>query len=143
MTIIEAIRNYVATYEGLKGERLGIDFLPPDETAYSVDATPTKSEVKRYTDGSSLRQFSFTLAARAFWGPDVRQQVDNLAFFEGFEEWLRVQNAHRNFPQLGEGRTARKVEVTTSGYAFAPGTDYARYQIQCNLIYFQKGERRR
>lgn len=141
MTIIEAIRNFLGEYEGLKGERLNIDFLPPDDSAYSVDAIPTKSEVKRYTDGSSVRQFSFTLASRAFWGPDVRQQVDNLAFFEDFEEWLAEQNRKRHFPNLGEGRTVRKVEVTTSGYAFAPGVDFARYQIQCNLIYFQKGER--
>lgn len=139
MTIIEAVRKYVETYPALAGSKLNVDFLPPDAATYSVDVVPVKSVVKSYLDGSTLRQFLFVLASRSFWGADLRQQIDNLCFFEGFEEWLDTQNRTRRFPDLGEGRTARKLEVVTSGYAFAPDTDMARYQIQCKLTYFQKG----
>ena len=82
-----------------------------------------------------------TEAASAVNGEFVRQQLDNLCFFEEFAEWLDKQNRTRSFPDLGDGRNARKLEVTTSGYVFAPDTDTARYQIQCRLSYFQKGER--
>lgn len=139
MTVIESIRDFLKGYPGLEGERLSVDFLPPEAATYSVDVVPIKSEVKRYQDGSSLRQFAFVLASRTYWGPDLRQQVDNLAFFERFEEWLGSRNGLRDFPDLGEGRACRKLEVTTSGYAFAPDTDLARYQIQCRITYFQKG----
>lgn len=140
-TVIEAVRDFIKTYPELAGNQLNVDFLPPDAAAYSVDVVPVKSVIKLYMDGSSLRQFAFVLACRTYWGADIRQQISNLSFFEGFEEWMDSQNRARNFPQLGEGRTVRKMEVTTSGYVFAPGTDLARYQIQGNITYFQKGGR--
>ena len=130
MTIIEAVRQFVGTYPPLVESRLNVDFLPKDADGYSLDAVPAKSEVKVYRDGSSVRQFLFVLASRAYWGPDYRQQIDNLCFFEEFEEWIARQSRAGIFPALGEGRTAQKLEVLTSGYAFAQGADLARYQIR-------------
>lgn len=141
MTIIEAVRKYVETYPALSGSKLNVDFLPPDAATYSVDVVPAKSVVRSYLDGSTVRQFLFVLASRSYWGADIRQQVDNLHFFEDFEDWIGAQNRARRFPDLGEGRTAQKLEVVTSGYAFAQDTGLARYQIQCKLTYYQKGGR--
>ncbi len=142
MTLIEALRGWLRTYEPLSAGRLAVDFLPKQARTYSVDSVPCKEEVKRYLDGSSLRQFLFTLSSREFKGEDITQNVDNLAFYEGFSSWVLQQNRARRLPALGEGRTARKIEVATSGYPFQVdehGT--ARYQIQLRLEYFQKGER--
>ena len=119
MSIIEAVRKYLQTCPLLKGGTLNVDFLPPEAATYSVDVVPVKPVLKAYMDGSSQRQFLFV----------------------EFAEWLDKQNRIRSFPDLGDGRNARKLEVTTSGYVFAPDTDTARYQIQCRLSYFQKGER--
>lgn len=139
MTIIEAVKQFVAQYPGLKGGKLNVDFLPAAAANYSVDAVPTKTAVKQYMDGSSLRQFLFVLASRTYYGPEIRQQIDNLGFFEGFSDWLDEQNRIRCYPDLGGGRQVRKMEVTTSGYAFLPDTETARYQIQCKITYFEKG----
>lgn len=142
MTIIEALRGWLRAYEPLSAGRLAVDFLPKQAQTYSVDSVPCKEEVKQYLDGSSLRQFLFVLSSRKFKGEDIGQNVDNLAFYEGFSAWVLRQNRARNFPELGEGRQARKIEVTTSGYPFQideHGT--ARYQIQLRLEYFQKGTR--
>lgn len=142
MTRIEALRGWLRTYEPLSAGRLAVDFLPKQARTYSVDSVPCKEEVKQYLDGSSLRQFLFTLSSREFKGEDITQNVDNLAFYEGFSSWVLQQNRARRLPALGEGRTARKIEVATSGYPFQVdehGT--ARYQIQLRLEYFQKGER--
>lgn len=139
MTIIESVRQFIATYQGLDGDRLKIDFLPAKAASYSVDVVPAKTVVKQYLDGSSLRQFLFVLASRTHYGPEIRQQIDNIGFFEDFSGWLETQNRKRIYPDLGEGRVVRKMEVSTSGYAFAPGTETARYQIQCKIIYFERG----
>lgn len=142
MTIMEALRVWLRSYEPLSTGRLAIDFLPKQARTYSVDSVPCKEEVKRYLDGSSLRQFLFTLSSREFKGEDIGQNADNLAFYEAFSAWVLRQNQLRNLPRLPEGRTARKIEVTTSGYPFQvdeQGT--ARYQIQLRLEYFQKGTR--
>lgn len=141
MTIIEAVRKYLEGCPLLNGGKLNVDFLPEEAATYSVDVVPVKPVVKAYLDGSSKRQFLFVFATRAYYGNHIRQQLDNLCLFEAFEEWVDKQNRARNFPDLGDGRTVQKMEVTTSGYVFAPDTDTARYQIQCRLSYFQKGER--
>ncbi len=141
-TMIEAVREFIKTYPALADSQLNVDFLPAEAATYSVDVIPIKSVIKTYMDGSSVRQFAFVLASRAYWGADIRQQISNLCFFEGFEGWLESQNRARNFPDFGEGRTVRKMEVTTSGYVFAPDTDLARYQIQGSITYFQKGDRK-
>ena len=140
MTIIEAVRTFLKGCPILAGERLNVDFLPEEAVAYSVDAVPATPVVKQYIYGGSLRQFVFVFATRAWYGDHVRQQLDNLGLFESFADWLEAQSRARSFPDLGAGRTVKKLEVTTSGYVFAPDTDTARYQIQCKLSYFQKGD---
>lgn len=138
MTIIEAMRRFLEDYPGFDGGKLNVDFLPPTAAGYSVDVVPVQSVIRRYMDGSTARQFCFVVAMRSAWGADVRCQMDNLGFFESLGDWLERQSRARNFPELGEGRVGRKLEVTASGYAFAPGADLARYQMQCKLTYYQK-----
>ena len=141
MTIIEAVRKYLEGCPLLNGGKLNVDFLPEEAATYSVDVVPVKPVVKAYLDGSSKRQFLFVFATRAYYGDHIRQQLDNLCLFEAVEDWVDKQNHARNFPDLASGRTVQKMEVTTSGYVFAPDTDTARYQIQCKLSYFQKGDK--
>lgn len=138
MTVIEAVRDWLKECPLLDGGKLNVDFLPAEEATYSVDVTPVPPVVKNYIDGTSLRQFAFTFSTRTYYGSLIRQQLDNLSFFEDFAEWLEEKNRKRDFPQLGEDRTGQKIEVTTSGYVFAQGTSTARYQIQCRLIYIQE-----
>lgn len=140
MTIIEAVNTFISTCSLLSGDVLNIDFLPPEAASYSVDVVPVNPVVKQYMSGSQ-RQFLFVLSTRSYYGAHIRQQLDNLGFFEGFSDWIDAQNKARKYPNMGADRVGQKLEVTTSGYVFAPDTDTARYQIQCRLSYYQKGER--
>lgn len=141
-TIIDAVREFLLTCPLLAGGKLNVDFLPEEATGCSVDVVPVTPIVKRYLGGSTLRQFAFVVATRTYYGDFIRQQLDNLAVFESLTEWLEEQDRAGSFPDLGEGRQARRLEVTTSGYVFAPDTETARYQIQCRLEYWQRGSRR-
>ena len=137
MTMIEAVRNYVKTFPGVTGERINVDFLPEEAQKYSVDVVPSQSVVKWFVDGSSIRQFIFIVASRMFYGKEVRQQLDNLGFFEEFESWISENSRSGVLPELTGGRVSKKMDVSTSGYVFMPGEDTARYQIQCRLEYYQ------
>lgn len=141
MQIMEAVRNFIRTYEPLAGNKINVDFLPETARSYSIDAVPCKEVIKTYLDGSSVRQFLFVLASREFYGEEIRQQLDNLGFYENFGAWAEKQSMTGNLPKLGGGKTPQKLETTTCGYAFAPGMKAARYQIQLRLQYLQeKGE---
>lgn len=139
MTLIEFIRDWLKTYPPLEKGRLNVDFLPEKARTYSIDVIPCRETVKAYLDGSSLRQFDFVLASRYFHSADIKQNADNLAFYEDFARWVETKSRKRDLPVLDQGRTAQKVEVTASGYPFLVdehGT--ARYQIQLKMTYFQR-----
>lgn len=139
MTIIEGVRAWLKTYEGLADGRLSVDFLPEDAKSYSVDSVPTTEIVKLYLDGSSARQFLFCISSREFFSDNIAQNVDNLAFYEGLAAWLERKNRLRQFPSIGDDRTVRSVEISSTAYPFIVdehGT--ARYQLQLRLTYYQK-----
>lgn len=139
MTIIEGVRAWLKTYEGLADGRLSVDFLPEDAKSYSVDSVPTTEIVKLYLDGSSVRQFLFCISSREFFSDNIAQNVDNLAFYEGLAAWLERKNRLRQFPSIGDDRTVRSVEISSTAYPFIVdehGT--ARYQLQLRLTYYQK-----
>lgn len=139
MSIVEALSIYLNGCPLLAEDRLNVDFLPPAAQSYSIEPVPCESLVSRYTDGTTVRQFLFVLASRELFGEDIAQQVDNLAFYESFAAWLQRQNDAGILPDLGAGRDARSIAAITCGYAFIPGAETARYQIQCKLKY-QEGE---
>lgn len=142
MTLIDSLRTYFRTCPQLKGERLNVDFLPTKARSYTLDVVPCKELIKSYLDGSALKQFDFVLASRNYKTQNAAQNVENLAFYEDFSRWVAQENRRRNLPILFTGRTARKLEVTTSGYPFyVDDAGTARYQIQMKLTYFEKGNR--
>ena len=143
MTNMEAVRSWLRTYEPLSKGRIGIDFLPEDKQTYSVDSVPGPEIIKRYMDGSALKQFDFVIASREFYGDSIGQNSDNLRWYEEFSAWVVQQNRRpQNLPLLSEERQVRSVEVTTSGYPFQMSQDgAARYQIQLKMTYYEKGTR--
>ncbi len=143
MTVIEAVRGWLKTCPLLEDERLNIDFLPIEAQSYSVEAVPGRGTIEKYMDGSAIKQFLFVIASREFSGDDLAQNADNLQFYEALADWVERQN-HRpkHLPDLGEGRDARKIEVTTPGYLFySDDQGTARYQIQMALTYTERGAR--
>lgn len=142
MSIVEAIRAWLRTYPPLADGRLGVDFLPEDAQTYSVDTEPVQPVVKRYMDGSAIKQYAFVLASREFHADAITQNIESSAFYDAFSSWVERQNRARIFPVLEAGRTARRIEVTSSGYPFqAYDEGTARYQIQLRLTYFERGDR--
>lgn len=140
MSIAEAVQKFIRTYPPLANNRIEVDCLPEEVGSYSIGIIPCKEWLKRYVDGSGIKQFQFVLSSREAFGEEIRQQLDNLGFYEDFSNWLDQQTAARTLPDLGTGKTPLLVEATTSGYAFIPDTNTARYQIQCRLTYTQEKE---
>ena len=139
MTVIECLRNFFLSFPRLQGERLDIDCLRSSPGSYSIDSEPG-DVAQRYLDGSTVRRFPFTISGRMYYGSDLKNQAENLAFFEELEAWLAKKELFLDLPDLGEKRTARKLEVLSSAYPFIVDEDQglARYQIQLRLTYLQE-----
>lgn len=138
MTVIESLREWFKEYGGLAG-RLDVDFLPEEADTYSLDTIPCEEVLKRYMDGGTMRQYQFAVSSRRAYDRNIEQNVDNLGFFEGLTEWVEKRAKARELPNMGEGKTARKLVVTSNAYPFVVTEDgKARYQIQMRLEYYKE-----
>ena len=142
-SIAEALHQYLLSCPLLGDHPLGVDWLPDHSVAFSIDTTPASQIIKRYFGGGSLRQYEFVLRSVQDYGADVLQNLENSALYERLAAWMEEQTRKRNFPDLGEGRTVQSIEAQSTGYLMTAAPDVGRYQIQCRLIYYEKGTRGR
>ena len=138
-TIIESLYDYFKTCPLLGDSKINVDYLPAGPVEYTIDAITGDPIIKRYARGAAQRQYLFAFGSREAYGPDVLQNIANSGFYEDFAAWLDEQTAIKNFPSLSAGQTPQRIEAQSTGYLFGADPDSARYQIQCRLIYFQKG----
>lgn len=136
--IIECIKDYFKGCPYLDNKDINIDFLGDEGESFSIEEVPSTIITKKFIDGSKEKQCLFVLASRLFFGGIENQhKIDNLHLFEKISNWLESNTEKDVLPTLNDKQTATSIEALSSGYLF--GTDkvnkYARYQIQCKLIY--------
>ena len=138
-TIIQSLREYFLSCPLLGDKKLNIDYLPEKGLEYSIDTTPATEILKKYTDGSSKRQYLFVIRSVNEYGSDALQNIANSGFFELLAAWLEQQTDAHSFPILPVGKAAEKIEAQSTGYLFTTSPQAGKYQIQCRIIYLQKG----
>lgn len=141
-SIAKALHTYLLTCPLLGDHPLGVDWLPDKSVAFSIHTTPASQIIQRYYSGSSLRQYEFVLRSVADYGADILQNLANSTLYEQLAAWFEEQTRKRNFPDLGSGRTVQSIEAQSTGYLMTAAPDVGRYQIQCRMIYYEKGTRR-
>lgn len=122
----------------MDGKKINVDFLPEAGVEYSIDTTPSTEIVRRYVDGSSIRQYLFVIRSVEDYGTDVLQNLSNSGFYEELAAWMEQQTWDGSVPQLPTGLHAQRIEAQSTGYLFSPGAKTGRYQIQCRLLYYQE-----
>lgn len=138
MAVIESVRKWLKTYPALDG-RLDVDFLGEDADTYSIDTIPCEEIIKRYRDGSTIKQFQFAVSSRRYYEQNIKTNTSNLQFFESLTAWIEEQSKKRNLPKMDGNKTAQKIVVTSTAYPFIVSEDgKARYQIQMRLEYLNK-----
>lgn len=138
-TIIEALYDYFAECELINGEKVHIDYLPEKAIQYSIDVVPCNPVIKKYVDGTVKNQYLFVFGSREYYSAEVAQNLANSGFYETLTDWIDEKSKNGELPKLKNGKEALQIEVLSSGYAMDSDTDNARYQIQCRLIYIDKG----
>lgn len=138
ISIAKILRNYFAECTLLQNGKLNFDYLGIEPVEYTIETVPTEPILKKYVDGSTIRQYPFVFASRESFGADVWGNIDTADFYEKLSNWVETQSNLRNLPNFDEEyRYSISLEVTSSGYVFQEDTDNARYQIQLVLKYYQ------
>lgn len=144
-TIIEALFDYFDNCPLMTGNRLNVDYLPEDTgeagVEYSISIPPTDEVLQRYTDGGARCRLPFEISSVNDYGSDEAQNMLNSGFYDQLAIWLRQQSRLRRFPNLPKGFASRSIRAVGAGYLFQPDVNSGKYQIQCEIEYYRKGDR--
>lgn len=140
MTIIESLKKYFEEHAP-DINVMGVDFLGEQVGNMVVEAVPCQPVITEYLDGSTERQFLFVIGGREFYSEDVWQNIENSQVYERLVTLMEGNSRAGILPELDQGREALELSVTSSAYILESDepSSNARYQIQCRLIYQQKG----
>lgn len=137
-SIIEGLERYFLQCNMLKDGCLRVDFMGEKPVEYSIEVLPCDPIIRRYVDGSSIRQYLFAFGSREYYSQERLQNIENSAFYERLSDWVEKQNQFGNFPELPDGKEAQGIFLVSSGYLFGESKTSARYQIQLRLEYFKE-----
>lgn len=137
-SVIKGIEQYFLKCPLLKDGCMRVDFLGPDPVEYVIETMPGNPIVKRYVDGSTVRQYLFSFGSREFYSQDRLQNIENSKFYEDFASWIEQSNKEDILPELPTGMAPMWIRVVSTGYLFDSSMSHARYQIQLSLQYFKE-----
>ena len=136
--IIESIREYIGNLSCMSTftNAININYLSDDDDSFSIEEVPAQPIVKKYVDGSSIRQYQFVFTSKEPYSEEILQNIDNSSFYEDFANEIESKNFDGDLPLL-EGLESRTIEVTSTPYCLKVTEDKAIYEINLNLKYFK------
>ena len=132
--MIEKIRDYFKSKVTLAEEfdNILVDFLGEDATSYSIEPIPVEPVLKSYADGGSLRQYVFQFGSREFYDNSVAQNINNLGFYEEFQEEIETNNKNGVLPNI---QGIQSIECLNNGTIQDVQSGTAKYVIQMRITY--------
>lgn len=136
--MIEKIRDYIAACPYLdEFTALNVNYLVDKVKAYSVNESAGYNPVvNTYLNGDKEMQFLFSFDAKLYWNDEVKNNIDNSAFFEKFRDWLENNDDKEIYPKI-DGIQPLSISATTNGYIFATNSNEAIYRISCKFNYLK------
>lgn len=137
MNIIESIREYISDLDCMATFKINVNYLDGENDSFSIEEVPCNPIIKKYLDGSTLRQYQFVFCGREPYGAEILQNIENSTFYEDFANEIEEKNNNDVLPTL-EGMEATSLEITSNAYTVSVTEDTAMYQINLNLKYYKK-----
>lgn len=137
MNIIEAIREYISDLDCMATFEINVNYLDGENDSFSIEEVPCNPIIKKYLDGSTLKQYQFVFCGREPYGAEILQNIENSTFYEDFANEIEEKNNNDVLPTL-EGMEATSLEITSNAYTVSVTEDTAMYQINLNLKYYKK-----
>ena len=132
--MIDELKNYFIKHVTLTNEFINIlaDFLNEEVTSYSIEPIPTDYILKQYRDGGSLRQLVFNFTSREYYDNSVAQNIENLDFYEKFQEEIETNNKNGVLPKI---KGIQSIECLNNGTIQSEENGTGKYAIQMRITY--------
>jgi len=131
--MIEKIRKYLIENKIVDEEcRVNVDFLSENPTEFAIIPIAVNPILKKYIDGSSLRQYQFQLISCSYYGADVLQNMANSKFYEELYDKIETFNDEGILPDIVG---IESIECLNNGAILDATVNAARYSIQMRITY--------
>lgn len=132
--MVDKIRDYFLKNVSLAKEFDNIlaDFLGDEATSYTIEPIPVEPKIRPYRDGGSLNQYVFQFGSREFYDNSVAQNINNLGFYEKFQEEIETNNKNGVLPDI---KGIQSIECLSNGTIQDVQSGTAKYVIQMRITY--------
>lgn len=121
-----------------KNNRFGVDYVAESPTEYAIYAVPSTLKYHENILGEEIpdddQAQNYIFASKEPYGADIKQNIENLGFYQNVTSWIIEQNNARNFPEW-DGGHVRSILPTLTAYPAQVGSSAAKYQIQLKVNY--------
>lgn len=124
--------NVIDTLTDNEQYQINANMLANDINNYSLDKVPTESTVQKWITGLEIHRDVYTFRSRVAYSQDVINNLENIGFFEQFEELIKSNNDKGILPEI-EG--IESIECLNCGSLIVNDTDTAVFNIQIQIIY--------
>ena len=134
---ITKLRNYI--YDILNEltdstSMVNIDFLDNDVGNYSINKIPTESLVKHYIAGIDICKDVYNFFSKRHYSADVIENLDNIGFFEKFEEKIKYNNKNKILPEI---KGIKKIKCLNCGALQKALSNECIFSIQIEITYWR------
>lgn len=112
--------------------QINANMLSNDINNYSLDKVPTQSTVEKWVMGIEIHKDVFTFRSRVAYSQDVINNLENIGFFEKFENLIKSNNDEGVLPDI-DG--IESIECLNCGSLLVNDTDTAVFNIQIQITY--------
>lgn len=106
--------------------------LSNDINNYSIDKIPTQTEVEKWIIGPTIRRDIFSFRSRVSYSQDVINNLENIGFFEEFENTIKSNNQNGILPEIDKIET---IECLNCGTMTVADANTATFDIQIQITY--------
>lgn len=113
-------------------ESLNVNYLSSDVDNYSLDKIPTASEVETWIMGIKIYRDVYNLRSRMGYSADEISNIENIGFYEKFEEAIKIKNEQKDLPLI-EG--IESIYCLNCGTQTMADTNTCEFDIQIQIEY--------
>ena len=139
-TRIEKLRNYLfGIIDNLitnKEYQINADFLG-DINNFSLNKIPTEIEVQKWIIGNAIQKDVYSFRSRKAYSQDAINNLNNIGFFEKFEEIIKSNNRKGILPNI---ENIESIECLNCGTLVSVDGTQATFDIQIQITYRENNE---
>lgn len=133
---IEKLRKYLSEVlkELVKENKININanMLSKNINNYSLDKIPTASTVEKWITGGGIYKDVFSFRSRKAYSTDEINNLNNIGFFEKFENIIKSNNMKGVLPKING---IQAIECLNTGTMVGVNTNTAEFDIQLQITY--------